>query len=796
MAKGSVAEQNTYTSYCNSGPHYWNATVGGSAEPANTALTDGLMLNLEDYMFAKDGVGFPNQELACGLKVKGAAGVWSADPFKKYQDTYSPSERAENCKESKFCTGKIFSAANTAVYDTGAQWSDAISLKMRKLSRSATQLMCASPAGAGGMEDDFWVYMQRDPRICEWANRNTTDYDYFFDHVYRDCAKAAGHGGLPYVMNVGSRFSRQEDGSPTGNPLLGRWMSPIRFNRDLVTRLDSVKTQGYSCGCRRPSNDDLQSRIYDSEICVCGDFADQPSYDEPNIGLNTNTMWMAVYNFIMCNMYLTAEQMCFPSIPFEVSGFQEVDWDVQLWMQRHGVHYYCAGGSEAETSASAYSVSQAKCKDDSDIRVDLQCAAAGFEPGVFNPTTRSKIPFIWRHSGDSDYKVPSDIVAKRVGHMSWAFYSQVNNAYQSVRYMLRWVGHVNKLTWTFASGWKRVMDTFPISWVLAIPELWPLQFDLEVDTLWFYPPCSSTGMHFARCWDKDTAEADRQDRPSCRCFDLNNWDGSTRPELPECKGPDTAFAYSEGLYDEIKALPDNWPGYTCSPTHVCRADRPWGSCGVKNEVQGSEGRYNMEGGTVEAAARSGEPLPIPGPATLCFFVSSGSLLAIAAVFLFVSVVFSSFKDFLLSFFTIAGLSFLAAAMTFDRGVFYWGGGAAVVVVFCTVRRQPAPLFYLTERLDKIGGSLMSKIRTNKVFSANVDYFKNSVNFISAARGESGLSGPIRAVYRRTRGAMAYLIGKRAPAAAEARPAATTPARDDHYGVVKPPSTAPGGRFTL
>ena len=720
---GSDKQPGLHSQLCNEGPHYYARTgvPGGGAkiERANT-----LMLDFETLMFEFG--------MRCGL---------TAD---RLRSTFTAEERMQNCANAqKFCQGGLFTASKP--YSHNGSWvgpegtGNQLFLDpntLQHLCNTENSLHRAPNAGEILLEACSEVNRSTITAARTWALctlESTTARspscpdDFFFSFVSRDCSAAQVNAqNMPYVMSEGNRGLTLADGSTGSHPMLGRWMSPLRLPLYLQT------TEGYACGCMRPRNADgvmgsINEVLENAESCKCGDFADQPTYNEPALNLNKNSLNYLVYNALLCNLYLTPEHMCFPSIPTEIGALGEWSFDVRAWLIAHEVNFYCDG--------QPHNTLELQECDDEEIRVTLHCLVCGYVPMVFDPTPWFDLPkpFLGILRLSSAPKFPRDITQQSFFSIPWATFARVANAWHSIRVILKWPAHQSPALWITAEIAHSLclFITFPVDILEYVGIVdrngYVSEFRNDVCSSLYFPKCEEMEEHFARATTVNTPfDPAVGGLPHVECFD---WPYGHDDKNPSENCRQSAFPWENS--DMMRRARDannsySHAGYTCSQRLVCSSDKTAGrGCPVAVD------RYNRtwKRGYSHRADPWFEPLPIPGPASLCFIANFGSLFSVGLVLIFVVGLIGSFYPLI--------------AMLADPFVYLFGW---ILVPFYTA--ELVTLYAKTPSVETVR-SAFATAKEASGWNYLHSKFSEGVGYIRGARAEGTISvvQPLRALRR-------------------------------------------------
>jgi hypothetical protein len=605
----------SHAEYCTEGPHYYDH----NSEGTSSSQADAFMKDLEGFMFGT--------KAHCGLPAQAGETFLS-----------TPSRRA-TCKHSAtYCELGLFThkgrraGANAQVM----QFSNFRFIDPTKITNFCTE---------SSVDCDRFKKTETYTAMLQWAmdvgDGGDSHHSWFFDNVMRDCTDAKvgdGAAGVPYAMITGSTTLTRSDSTIGGNPLLGRWMSPLRLPHQEGSH------EGYSCPCVRPSNEDGEMEMIGSwldapEACVCGDFADQPAYDAIDLGLNKNTLSYSIYNGLLCNLYLNPEHMCFPSIPVDLPTIPTVSWDIRSWLVRHEVRYTCENGDEAENAASAPQI----CEDD-EVRVELACVACGYRSLVFKPTPWLFIPrqlhnlVFYKKQHDEQWKHPEDIDGSGTFGpvVPYGVYARLRNAWTALRFLMRWPTHQSIVLYELAEllDWCIRLLLFPLRLVFFWSDNFVI-FEEELATAFYFPVCTEMEDHLAR-----SVNTFVKGHPHVSCF--SDATGIT----DECKASDFPVGRPEAIEAARQAYTSyRQAGYTCASMQTCgNSMQSWAQCDI-HILEDEAMEFDKLGDQISNILRETTIPPLPGPATLCFIANVGSLFTVAIAAAVIQAIVVSFWSF-------------------------------------------------------------------------------------------------------------------------------------------------------
>jgi len=344
---------------------------------------------------------------------------------------------------------------------------------------------------------------RRNGFACDDCNDHA---DWVFANIQRDCSSVSNLKGPAAYVNAGSR-------AVNGGTY---WMSPIRLTyRDTPLTHETAffdpatPRGGFTCPCIRPKSDSVMGSFGNGETCVCGDFADQPADVDFEINVE-NTWTYALYNVVLCYLYMDPEHMCFPAIPWEIGAVPEFEWDIREALIENQVNFTCRGrlGREVQYDPAG----NPKCSDE-DLQVHLSCPE--YSGLVFDDT--ALIPLF------GDTILPSIYVRKAV-------VNRVVNTARALHFTLRYTVMVigGRLSGQLGYVW-RLVSRFALGGFLA-----PFMsssyrvYDGWLTRLWVYPTCTqSVDMYAHECVPAAVAYStvDKFPCPEC-CTDATpyaNW---------------------------------------------------------------------------------------------------------------------------------------------------------------------------------------------------------------------------------------------------------------------------------
>jgi hypothetical protein len=346
--------------------------------------------------------------------------------------------------------------------------------------RSYLQQLCSPPATIG---DDGCP-----PAPATAAAPATCPHDAVFAGLRRDCAGVGGGEGAMAYVNAGETRIDPLLGHPTVH-----WLSPLR----LTYRRGSP---GFTCPCVRPKNDNVMGAFgaASGESCVCGDFADQPADTEFSLTFG-NTWNYALYNVVLCWLYMAPEHMCFPSIPYQIPTIGLADVDVRQYLLDKGINFTCAQPvPQRRYKADAAGELRPNCND-TDLEIHLSCPA--YSPLVTDDTALLRVGEGW--------PVPTVTVTQST-------YSRVQNTLVASHYGMRYIiAHAVPGAATIGDSWRYFVQlvahglhslTFGLLPTVASGKVSPENW---LTNLWTYPRCEPADVVASLC--RATAAADRDE---------------------------------------------------------------------------------------------------------------------------------------------------------------------------------------------------------------------------------------------------------------------------------------------
>ena len=424
-------------------------------------------------------------------------------------------------------------------------------------------------------------------------------HDAVFSGLSRDCAGVGGASGTPYV-NAGETRIDPVLGHPTVH-----WLSPLRLS------YTSGTAGGFTCPCVRPRNDNVMGNFgaASGETCVCGDFADQPSDTEFSLTFG-NTWNYALYNVVLCWLYMSPEHMCFPSIPYQIPTISLADVDVRQYLLDKEINFTCAQPlPQRRYKADAAGDLRPDCND-TDLEIHLSCPA--YSALVTDETALLRVAEGW--------PIPTLTLRQST-------YSRVQNTLVASHYGMRYiVAHIVPGAAVIGDGWRYSMQlaAHGLHW------LTPLRFvglssitsdkvspDNWFTNFWTYPRCEATDVFASLCHVAGAAELDESvararyatDCPRC-CVAR-----ATRTPDGRLTGATGAADCSACTVSEFGAVHES----TSESSHWLYSPMLYGDTRRRPRIINEECIY---GRTVHPTAAMG----------MCFFVHAGSVIWCALVF--------------------------------------------------------------------------------------------------------------------------------------------------------------------
>jgi hypothetical protein len=240
--------------------------------------------------------------------------------------------------------------------------------------------------------------------------------------------------------------------------------------------------EGFTCSCMKQSETDYGkvSVLHSGDSCICGDFADQPADQHFELGFQS-TWNYAIYNVVLCYMYMEAEHMCFPSIPYQIGSVPHFTWNVRSFLQRNSINYTCVNNHTVPQAGGA-----PVCAD-SNLQVHLSCPS--FSALVYDDSALVHLL--------SDSFLPDIYIRQSV-------YNRLANTATALHFGFRYLFMTagGGFAASFGAAW-RVAARFALGGFVpfgefATPDWW-------IVNLWTFPACDTVDDVAQKCVPPSTA---------------------------------------------------------------------------------------------------------------------------------------------------------------------------------------------------------------------------------------------------------------------------------------------------